>query len=661
MTGLTRFYGRVSRFVTIYSSAMGMQLVLGLATTILIVRNLDPAAYGVLGLYLLVPSTVMVVANIGLLQATNYAIFQHAGENVAAGQVITGDTVKRVLGTGLLVSVVSGTLVCLIVLALSPELASALGKWPHAQRLVVLGAASGAVAGIWRFVTHMLHYARRPVAWAVCHISRALFSFAAIVILLNNGRSVEGVILGFGIGSLAGVAFSLLFARNNVKLAFDRGFARQILTVARSWISIVLAYHIILGCGIYFVSLNAGASQVGLYSLALSISVVAQYAVSASIYSSGPMKRSSLRVAAVRERGEGQADAYLLEGYSIVMGTIVVFLGVFGNEVLRIAPNSYAGAAGLIPLLALPAISRGFFAFTYSLSARHDKKLFQRLGGVALVLFVIGSFLLGPLWKAYGIAVAATIALAIPALIQLVLMQRSANPLPLHWRRILVPLVLAATIVPLEIEFNHGIGWGAIAVKVGLMIAFLVALLVFRVIPIGKARSVVRQLRSDPRPNRGGVRQRVRDLAPSDSELLRDLLRHRRTVEDIVAERDASERAVLMRFMTLMRSVAELDGAPPLDWRVSRYLMFTGPYGERDNWGRRLVMGGADPLTLDQLEQVANRLRRLPPWAWTPNGDAKPPKPIVVRDEDHVDGSPEVALVGADSALDFVDDGGDDV
>lgn len=703
ISAVRRFSVRLSRFMTIYSFGLALQLGFGLATTILVVRELPPASYGRLGLYLLVPSFVLVVANVGLLQGTNRAILGAAEgpsdpprsrprrrrpERQAPTSTweatrrwydpITPpapsaevnpreDRVRVAMGTGLILSLSSGTVFAGIAIALAPQIASLLGNVPHGRSLVVIGAISGALAGGWRLTSNAMRYARRPVAWVFAHTSRAAFSLVAIIVLLGVWHSLRAVIVGFAIGTLLGFALSFWLSRRYVRIAFDRQLANQVLRGAVGWVPIVLAYYVILSMGIYFVSLSATKAGVGLWSLASSLAVPAHYLVSSFLYSSGPLRRSALRIGVVREVGETTADAALLEGFFITSAVLVLLLGVFARELLLIAPRSYAGAAALIPVIAVMGMGRGYFAFTYVLSVDHDVKRFRVLAVVALGLYLAMVFPLSFAFKAYGVAGAGILAFAIAGTIQLVLGQRSKQPLPLHFRRIIVPILLTAIAVPAVLAPNLGTGPVAVGIEVGVVFVYLDLLLVTRVLPAGSIWRELKQTWIKRMPTTWELRRRARAFAPGDVGLLRSLLRERRPPSAVAVERSESESLVLVRFVSLLRRLADVHTERPVDPAVGSYLLYRGPYGERDRMSRKLVMAGTDPVELDELEQVVDRLSRLPRRALRSDDTGLAAEPITVAppDPDALtaaapwDGSENGATRPGDSSGhdDFSDDG----
>jgi O-antigen/teichoic acid export membrane protein len=657
MSALSRFAWRVGRFITIYGAGMGLQLLLGVVTTIVIVHYLPPETYGELGLYLLVPSTVVVLANIGLLQGTNLVIAREsAQESPVDGAPPTNDAARRVLGTGVILSLASGSVFVALAFAFAPEISRALGSAPHGERMVEIGAISGALAGGWRLASNTLRYARRPVAWAIAHISRAAFSVVAIVILLADGQGVFGAILGFAIGTGISFVFAIWMTRANFTVAFDRHFAAEIMRGARGWFIVVVCYQVILSYGVYFVSRTSTAAEVGLFSLATSLAAAAHYVVSAFLYSSGPLRRAPIQVAVVRESGEARANGSLFEFFTVMVSLTVLMLGVFAPELVKIAPRSYAGAAALVPVIAMTAVGRGFFAFTYSLSPRHDKRLFQWMGALALVLYVALAFPLGSLLGAKGVAIAGAIAFLIPAAIQFITTQVSDTPMLVSTTRLLFPVVLTAVLIPFVNEPELQITPLSILIQCAIVLAYLALLAVAGVLPVGAIRLQARELRKDHAPSRRQLRRRVRELTPLDSALMRSLLRDKRPVEMLASEREESETELLARFLVITRSMSDVDGEPPLNWRVGRYLMFTGPYGERDAMARRLVVQGADPLVLDRLEQVTTRLRRLPKRAWSSNGTATFDEQLAAMLAEPA----AMTMSGEAAELEFIDEGLDD-
>lgn len=87
---------------------------------------------------------------------------------------------------------------------------------------------------------------------------------------------------------------------------------------------------------------------------------------------------------------------------------------------------------------------------------------------------------------------------------------------------------------------------------------------------------------------------------------------------------------MLARFVALLRRLADLHAERPTDPAVGSYLLYRGPYGERDTWSRKLVLAGTDPVELDELEQVVDRLCRLPRRALRSDGAGLAAEPIVV-------------------------------
>jgi hypothetical protein len=298
---------------------------------------------------------------------------------------------------------------------------------------------------------------------------------------------------------------------------------------------------------------------------------------------------------------------------------------------------------------------RGLFAFTYSLSSQHDRRLFKQMAALALVLYLILAPLMGAQWHAYGVAAAAVIAFFIPASIQFVLTQRRGTPLPLDKRRMLIPPLLVGILIPFEIALPIGTGWAAIAVKLAICVAYLAVLLALDILP---RQALLGRVRREPLEARRRVRRAMRALAPSDVGLLKSLVRERLPIEAVATLRDQSETTVLGRFLALLCSLAGITRPAALHPEVGRYLLFRGQYSTRDHLGTSLIARGSDPEVIDRLEQVMSQLRRLPRWSWVGRGSTELGDGVVVLL------SPADALGDSAAAPDFVraalDDDGDD-
>lgn len=633
MSALFTYTRRIARMMTMYTFAFGVQLAIGLATTIFIVHHLEPAAYGKLTLYQLVPSTLLVVSTMGLIQGTNALVYQHKGETVADAAGREDYFVRWVTGTGFLLSMMTSTATAAVAIIFAPQISSALGGVPGGSTYVVIGAVSGALAAGWRMVSNLQRYAGRPLRWTIAHTSRVVVSLVAIVVLLDLGSGVGGVILGFAIGTLGGFVISLVLGRGEIRFRFDRSVAGPILRKAGEWAPIVLMFYVTLSLGAYFMKLTGSSYfQVGVYSLALTLAIPAHYAVSAFVYSWGPLMHSPLRIAVVREEGQTGTDSAMVELFTLLACLIVVTLGLFASLLVQIAPHSYTEAAKLAPIVALLPIGRGYFMLTLALGPRHGRYTLRLLALGCLLAFVPSAILLGPILHAYGVALAGPIAFGLVSGVQFVLMQRSERPLKLRPQRMLAPPVLAAAVVvPAVLLLPRVDDLAQVLLKVTLLLAYVGALTLLGAIPL---RAIIRQLREGrgaSAPSRDALRRALRTLTPADGELLRDLIHGHRPFDALARERGETPPAVQTRLVAIVGHLAGLRPPQQLHWRAGECLTFRGPYAERDRLVHEVVDAGSDPLALDRAQQIVARLRRLPARAWVPgDGTATIPMDCVI-------------------------------
>jgi hypothetical protein len=426
--------------------------------------------------------------------------------------------------------------------------------------------------------------------------------------------------LGFGIASAASFLVSIFATRRDLRPAFSWTAAKMIMKYARAWTVVVICYYTIQSFGVFILGQYASHRTVGLFSFATSIAVLANYAVSAFVYAWGTLLRSPLRVAVVREAGEAASNGTLFEGYVVGASVMVVTFAALSAVFVKIAPASYASAAGLVPLLVLTPVGRGCFQLTYSLSPRENKRRVKIiLCAFAILLFIVVTPLLGSAAGAVGVGIGAAVSFFVPAAIQLVIGQRSEVALPLHWWRLsgAVALAAAATAgtVLLDLQFTPlGVATGLAIIVAYIGLLFAVGIIPRRTLSLVKA--VGAHLRRGRGSRSGRLRPEILALAPADASLLAALVCDRRAAAALAVDRGDTEDAILDRFMTIIRGLAGLDGADSLGCPTARYLLFTGSAARRHEMGMALIEEGTDPFALDRLEQVLRGLRRIPRRFW---------------------------------------------
>ena len=629
MTAFGALTSRLARFMAIFGAGSVIQLALGLVTTVVVTHRLPPTEFGELALYLLVPSLTMLVCNLATLRGTMHAVFGHGGEDgdvpdEDAGEAtarVTDRDPREVLCTGLLLSLLISVALALVLWPLAPAIARALSDAEHGPELVRIGLLGGVFGAQWRVLTNFQRYARKPVVYVVGFSSRAFFVLAAMVVLLAQDAGVRGAMWAYTIGSALGMVVALGYARHDLRLGFSRRVATAIPRAGVKWIPVSLSFHVVQGMGALVVSLYADLTAVAYYSLASSLARIASYAVSTFTYAWGPLLRSPLRLAADREVGQERLSGTLVSGYAVIASFMVLAIGVLADQLVRIAPASFGAAAGLVPVLALSPVGRGWFVAVYTTAVFADKtRWFIVLATSAMFIFVGASWPLGTWLGAYGVGIAGIAAFFVPAVIMLVRAQRSAHPMALDWQQLLLSPLLAAALLVGELALDLGTGPDALLVQAAVVVAYPLLLVATRTIPVfalTALRHPVRLLRGD-QARRQDVVVRLAGLSPFERGLLWDALRTDVPVAELAAVRGEDEDAVVQELVALLAQVAGVEVDPTIRAQAERYLLHRGGVASRDDLSQGLLGEGMDPLTLDRLEQTRVALRSLPARRWPP-------------------------------------------
>ncbi|HWH45398.1 MAG TPA: hypothetical protein VNT32_11765 [Thermoleophilaceae bacterium] len=618
MTALGAFASRLGRNSLVLGASVALQLLFGLAIAAFLTHHLPPAEYGQLALYLLVPSLFMVVSNLALLQGTVRVIFGRAGEEEAFGDVedenveIPEDLDVRVaLFTGMVLTLLVSAILTGVVAIFAADLADLLGSREEGVTLVWIGVASGTVGAQWRLVSNVLRYAQRPLAFGATQAAQVAFALVATVILVLRDADVEAAILGFGIGTTGALVLTLVLARRDFKVGFDRRIALLIPKQGAAWAPVSLSYHGAQTLDVLAVSLIASKADAGLYRLASNLARGATYGVQVFLYSWGPLLQTPLGRAVDRERGRQQTAATVIGTYAVAASFVVLVFGVAADVLVRIAPASFGDAAGLVPLIALAPICRGWLATIYtSVEFKSKRKFFVVFATSVLALAVAFWATLGQILGPYGVALGTTLAFLLPALVMLLLAQRGPKPVPHSPRRLVLAPAMAAGLLLGELAIDPPENVAGLALKLAFVLAFPVLLVVTGTVPRAVVLALLRPLRllRYGRDSRDLLLRRIGTLDAADRALVYEFARGR-PVERIAGERGARPDDVLASIARVTARVAAVEGA--FGASVGRYLTFVGAAGARALFARELIDEGVEPMALDRLDQTARRLRRL--------------------------------------------------
>lgn len=621
MSAFGSFAARLGRSFSVLGSGFGAGLVLSLITTIVVTHFVSVQSYGELALYLFVGSFVTIVCNMGSLQGTFGLVFGVSGDENGDFDIdrpvdVGGRDPRKVLGTGLTLTVIVSATAALLVWVLAVPISTLLPARPDGPELVRLAGLSGAMGALWRLQSNFLRYARRPVAFAITQAARPGFALVITAILVISGYGIKGVLLGLAIGTFIALLLALALGHRDIRPAFSPRAARDIMHHGKHLIPLIMSYWTVQHADVYVLSLWTGPATVGVYKLASTLSRLASYGVSAFTMSWGPLLHSPLAVAVERERGRQDQGAVTVGTYAVIASFVILGMGLLGSYLVKIAPHSFGSAADLIPLLCLVPIGRGWFVVCYQTANFGRKRFwFVTMGATAGILFLGFTPLLVPVFGAYGAGLAGVIAFYVPATVYLILSQHGGAPLPLPWRQILgSPLIAAGLLLGFYAVAPNGPARAAL-IPVALL-AYPALLLLIGVIPRGPVIHVLHPAilwrRWHHRYDR--LRAQLDAFSDSDRKLIDELVHKGRPAAEVAAEFGETELTVLTRFGLLICTAAGVAEESVPTVNTARFVLFVGPAAKKLGLGKTLIDGGADPLALDRLEETVRQLRRRRWW-----------------------------------------------
>ena len=617
MGPLARFGTRLGQQTVLYASSSVATFAFAVVQLAILTRHLSLEEFAALALLNLFAALLTVLYNLGSLQGTLLAVFGEGDEGVQdAASEISRDEVRRALGTGLVVTVLTGVVgTALVAVAAAPLSDLLFSDEPVTAGLIVLAAGTGAIGAVWRFAVNVPRFERRAWVFAGLNSLRPVLVLAGSAGLVIAGYGVEGALVGTAAATLVGTVVTVAVSRRNYELALDRRLAGHIWRRGTFTIPFIALIWVVHNVDLYVVSLFGTAPDVARYRVAARIGAGMSYFVSALLMALGPLTNTAL-YAGITRRAEGRDPGGALTTYFLVVALwLVLALGVLADVLIRIAPQDYAEVAPLIPIVALGFVAFGMYTLIQRLGQLPDKRRrVVQFAAAAAGVFLAGSFVLVPLVGSVGAPIAQITAFTVVGVVALWLQHRDGTPLPIEGERVAKALVAGgACLVASQVDLGLERDLEAL-LDVFLLALFPAALILAGVTPPAEIRALVgglRRRRAAPDIGAGLKAQpdhRVRSLAL--------LVREGRDPETAAAAMGASTEVVLAEAVRTLRRIAGGENDSDADSDIGSYLFSRRSPAEQDHLARRLWLSGADPLDVERMEAVRDELRRLPPRAW---------------------------------------------
>jgi len=392
---------------------------MSIATGIILARKLGPHDRGVLALVLLLPSTVITIAKLGVTQANVYFINR---EGHSPASVASNATALALIGGSLTAAVcwlLRGPLLATFMPGVEPwALALALVRVPL---LLLDDYLYGVLQATGRFNL----YNTRLI------LSESLRVVLVVVSLLVLGLGLFATVLIYTLVTVVNITWLLVSMRRFIPftLRIDPPLLRGLLAFgAKSWVQ-TLTSHLLLRVDVYMVAaLLRNPAEAAFYSLALRFTEMVlevPQAVGLVLYP---------RLASVDEGEIYRLTAQACRRTLLISGSGALLIGIAGPWVITVWYGAdYAPAGAPLPWAAVGVVAMSVFVIlTRAFTSRHRQHVNIAAGLIALVSNIVLNLFMIPSLGIVGASMATAVSYMGACLLLMTVFMKQAQMSPLR-------------------------------------------------------------------------------------------------------------------------------------------------------------------------------------------------------------------------------------
>lgn len=617
---------RLVRYAGVQGLSLVISNVLQLASFAVIANFLGPAELGQYALLLFLSGIVTQVFVVASKSGTIRRVFGGGDDedDEEEDASVVSASPQRSLGVGLLWALVLGFTGAGLMIAFADPLAELLIGSSEDSIFVVWAACAVAFWTAAKVASITIWLERRPTAFVIADGSRPLISLISLIVLLIAGAGVEGAIASVAFGVAGSALISVFLLRHSFHPALDLAETWEIAKQGRRRAPIVFPFWVIQNADVFLLSRVVSDTELGIYALASRLGFVVSFLPQGFRMAMRPLRKAAIFQAVRDEYGEQTEKGQLLGYFSLLCIVAVLAMILLGEVIVEIAPPEYSGAAGLIPFTAaafvMPALYR---TVNQNTILPNGRPIFVAGCLGAMALFIGLTLLLAPEIGTYAAPIAMLVSFTIPATYMFVRSQQGNRPIVFPYSEVLKATLLAAVVAG---GFALLPDWNLVveAVIAGLLIlAYLAALVVFRVIPENHWLPLAHMARSTVSGStvRGfNPRAGMRAIPQQQRRVLRKAISER-VPEGRLRKGRGVELVGILRRLGSAAGVPGIAAPSERDEEISVFLFERAPTAVRNASMRRLLEGGAPSDELRTLEDLVGHLRRVPDEAW--RGDQK--------------------------------------
>jgi O-antigen/teichoic acid export membrane protein len=613
---------KVLRLSSIHTLGLFITHAMTLITAVVVAIYLGPADFGRYGLLLFASGFLSFVFNLGSKQGTLKRVFgggDDDDEDDDDDDEDMAESRQRALGTGLVLTGLISVVGTGLFLLFSDQIAGFLLKGTNDRELIVWAGLAGGFGAIVRLGSLAVWMEHRPIPYIVIDNLRAILALVIAVPLLAAGAGVVGAIAAYAIASAVSALATIFLLRRSVELCFERSEAVTIMRRGVTRIPIVASMWIVGYMDIFLLSRFVDQSDLGVYHLASKAGFAVAFLPAGYRKALRPLRKTPAFHAAEEEYGAGNARGIQLGYFLLMLIGVLLAITLFARALGKIAPEGYADAAALIPLLSAGMVAPTVYRM-FSKTTKFKNKPRWFIGGAmtAAALFIGLCLVLIPPLGIWAPPLAMMIAFSVPGTAIMIKGQRGRSPAELPTRSFAIAASTAIAIGGVYYLIDPPVG-----AVIQILIAATCLLVWVAILPFNGAV---------PTYHRKPIIDMVRGLfgrtgAPFDEAKVIESLNRRdrraarlaipggKSLERVASKLEREEDEVAERLVRTLRRFARQGGMASKrptkqDAAIGRYLFGEGIPADRSAHGKELMKSGrVDPGDLHELEAIANQLR----------------------------------------------------
>ena len=618
---------KVLRLSSIHTVGLFLNHALTLLGAIVVAIFLGPSEFGIYGLLLFAAALLTFLFNLGSKQGTMKRVFggDDDDDEDDDDDADMADSRQRALGTGVMLTALVSIAGTALFLWFAQPIADFLLEGNDDRELILWAGLAGGFGAIIRLGSLAIWMEHRPVPYVVIEALRPFLALAIAVPLLATGSGVVAAIAAYAIGSAATAVVTLVLLRPSLEICFELREALMIIKRGASRVPLVTSMWTVGYMDIFLLSRFVSEADLGVYHLASKAGFAVAFLPAGYRKALRPLRKTPSFHAVEDEYGGGTTRGLQL-GYFLLMLVGVLLAVTLSAKVLaEIAPEGYADAGHLIPLLSAGLVAPSVYRMLSKTAKFGNKPRFFIGGAVFAALLFIGScLLLIPPLGIWAPPIAMMIAFALPSILIMVKDQRGRSPADLPTRSFAIAAVTAIAIGAGYYLIDPPGAFLQVALAVVGMGLWLVLMPVIGAVPSYHRGPIVEMVRGllGRRGKRFDEAAVIESLNKRQRRVVRMAVIQGRPLQEVAKRLDREEDAVARQLVRTLRRFAADGDLPsaqrtPQDAAIGRFLFARIAPVDRIAYGRQLMgSGGVDSGDLRELEAIREELKRTSGTAW---------------------------------------------